>query len=314
MPQSQQSPYNTLWQHHFPFEYWYNRLEKINPHNDADRLEALYSLVELMEIYSRVFSAAVQNPNHPWYYLNEHVHTADVEGTFETLRTEGNTAIGRVSKNSDDTTTVDAEDDLNINGTDAITVSLLGVPYEIDDAGKVELQESPDLHRSVCNTILNTFEEQSSLNQGFSKGFRVLPVTPDTVETIIESSGLLDGESRDQFQSQMDALRHQYNENRWPLTFARLKQQSIDQGEAFQLQIFHTDVWICYKFAELVIDALFNLITPGPGVRLQGSLTDVPAEIPEVKDVNLTEFIFGVETPIQGQPVRLVNEETFQTE
>lgn len=313
MPQHQQSPYNTLWQHHFPFEYWYNRLEKINPHNDADRLEALYSLVELIEIYSRAFSAAVQNANHPWYYLDEHVHITDTESTLDILWIEGNTAIGRVSKNSNNTTTVDAEDDLDLNGTDAITVSLLGVPYEINDFGKVELQESPALHRGICNTILNTFEEQASLNQGFSKGFRVLPVAPDTVETIVESSGLLDSESRDQFHSQIDALREQYSEDKWPLTFAQLEPQTTDQEEAFQLQIFHTDVWVCYKFAELVLDALFNLISPGPGVRLQGNLSDVPAEIPE-KEASLTEFIFGVETPIQGQPVRLVNEETFQTE
>ena len=314
MPQYQESPYNTLWQYHFPFKYWYNRLEKINPHNDADRLEALYSLIELTDIYSRAFSAAVQNPNHPWYYLNEYVHIADAEGAFEALRTEGNTAIGRASQNSNKTTTVDAEDDLNLDDTDAITVSLLGVPYEIDDAGHVELQESPALHRGICKVILNTSEEQSSLNQGFNQGFRVLPVSPDTVETVIESFGLPDDGNRDQFQSQMDALREQYDEDRWPLTFAQLEQQTTDQGEAFQLRIFHADVWTCYKFAELVLDALFNLISPGPGVRLQGSLSDVPAEILEDKEANLTELIFGVETPIQGQLVRLVTKETFQTE
>ncbi|ELZ06203.1 hypothetical protein C482_00235 [Natrialba chahannaoensis JCM 10990] len=313
MSQYQRSPYNTLWQYHFPFEYWYNRLEKINPHNDADRLEALYSLVKLTEIYSRAFSAAVQNPNHPWYYLDEHVHLGDVDDTFDILWTNGNTAIGRVPQNSDDTTTVDAEDDLSLDKADAITASLLGVPYQIDDTGKVELQESPALHRDICQIILNAFKEQSFLHQSFNQGFCVLPVSPDTVEVTIESFGLLNDENRAQFQSQIDTLKERYNEDQWPMTFAQLGKQATDQGEVSQLRIYQVDVWICYKFAEVVLDALFNLISPGPGIRLQGSLSDVPVENLE-KEANFTELIFEVETPIQGQLTRIVTEETFQTQ
>jgi hypothetical protein len=311
MSHYQDSPYNTLWQYHFPFEYWYNRLEKINPHNDADRLEALYSMVTLTEVYSRAFSAAVQNPTHPWYYLNDHIHVSDVEVAFDVLQTEGNTTVGRVSRDSNETTTVDAEDDLNLDETDAITVSLLGIPYKIDDEGTLELQESPELHRDICKAILNTAERQTPLQQAFSQGFCIFPVLPGTVENVIDSAGMLGEEDRESFQNQMESLRNQYEENQWPLTVAQLERQSTNQGDTLQLRVFHVDVWTCYKFAELVLDALFNLISLGPRVMLQDSLSDIPVDVLE-EEVNLIELILGIETPIQDQPIRIVTEEILE--
>ena len=59
------SPFQFLWQYNYPFTYWYNRLEKINPYNEHDKLEALYCLLQLTDIYSHIFAANVRNPELP---------------------------------------------------------------------------------------------------------------------------------------------------------------------------------------------------------------------------------------------------------
>jgi len=310
MSSDQELPYDSLWHTHFPFEYWYNRLEKINPHNERDRLEALYSLVELAEMYSRAFSALIQNPNYPWYYLDDHLTAKNVEGVFKALQFEADTVIGKASEISGATTPVDTEVDVGLPETDAVAVSLLGIPYEFDETGQIELSESLAFHRNICGTILEIAERQESLKGSFDQGFRVFPVSPETVETVINSSGLVSEANREPVQRQIEELRKQNDDDRWPLTYFHFNREATEDGSVLQLQLNHVDAWTCYKLAEVVLDALFNLITPGPGYGLESVTSDVPIEVIE-GDSKVEELIFEIETPIDNDPPRIVTEENL---
>jgi len=82
MSSEQGSPFKFLWQFRYPFAYWDNRLEKINPYNEQDRLEALYSLVQLTDIYAHIFAAYVRNPEQPWFFVKENTFRGISTGSW----------------------------------------------------------------------------------------------------------------------------------------------------------------------------------------------------------------------------------------
>jgi len=65
MSSEQGSPFKFLWQFRYPFAYWDNRLEKINPYNEQDRLRRCtrsFSLQISMHTYSQPMFETLNSP------------------------------------------------------------------------------------------------------------------------------------------------------------------------------------------------------------------------------------------------------------
>lgn len=313
MSSQQISPFKLLWQSRYPFAYWDNRLEKINPHNEQDRLEALYSLVQLTDIYSHVFAAYVRNPEQPWFFIKENTFRGDIDGVLDKLRTEGMATVGTLSENPEGLASIEAEEEYDLDEMDAIAGALLGCPVTIDqDEKSIEFDESPDLHRGVCNAILDFAENHTALLNDFKHGFRILPVTPNDIENLIGSSMLLDEEDEDDFEAMLDGLREMLSEDEWGFCFARMYTESADYRYDIQLDFYHVDAWFCYKFAELALDALYNLISPEEGIHLEESLSEIPGSVLE-GEKTIMDHLFGVSTPLREDPETVVPEEEFRS-
>lgn len=300
--------HDTLWHTHYAFEYWYNRVEKINPHNDRDRLEALFCLGELAELYSRSFSAILQNPNYAWYYLDDIITVNDIEDTFELLADQAELTIGKASKVTGLTNKVDTEESMKWSALDALSIGLLGMPQEVDENGMISLPESPSFHRNICEAILKIAEKQRPLKESFDRGFRVFPVSLDTVKSEIDSTELVNEEQKEAVKQEIESLREQYSTERWPLTYFHINRKKTGRENTVQLFLKHVDAFTCYKLAELVLDALFNLISSGSGYKLNPAISDVPTDIIETDPI-IGETIFSIETHMGDDLVRLLTQD-----
>lgn len=306
------SPFKYLWQFHYPFQYWDNRLEKINQYNDADKLEALYSLVQLTDIYAHVFAAYAQNPEMPWFFVAEETYRGDIDSVLDALRTDGVATVGSLSEDPDGLATVEPNEEFDLDEMDAVAAGFLGCPHEIDtEQKKVNFIEEPELHRGVSNAILDFAENHVALLNDFKHGFRILPVTPANLRGILGDQFQLREEQREDFEQQIAELEERLEEDRWGFSFIRLSSESTDYGYECSIDLYHVDAWACYKFAELTLDALHNLITPRDGIALEETLSEVPIPVLEGEDV-LFDHLFGLAFPLRDDPETVVPQEEFR--
>jgi hypothetical protein len=306
------SPFKYLWQTHYPFQYWNNRLEKINPYNDADRLEALYSLIQLSDIYAHAFAAYARNPEMPWFFVTEETYRGDIDDVLDALRTEGIATVGTLSKDQDGLVSVEANEEFDVKEMDAVAAGLLGCPHEIDSKkGEVEFIEEPELHRGVSNAVLDFAENHVPLLNDFKHGFRVLPVTPGYLRKMLGNQFQLPEEQMQEFEAQIDEIEERIEEDEWGFSFIRLNTETADYGYDCCIDLYHVDAWACYKFAELTLDALYNLITPYGGITLEESLSEVPLPVLEGEEV-LFDHIFGLAFPLRDDPDTIVSVEEFR--
>lgn len=313
MSSRQESPFKVLWQSRYPFEYWSNRLEKINPYNQADRLEALYSLVQISDTYLHIFAAYAQNPDMPWFFLKENTRHWHIKDVLEQLRTEGVITVGGLVEDEGDTITIDTREGFDLHELDAVAAGLLGCPYDVDEeSSSVNFEEPPELHRGVANAILNFADEHRELLNDFKHGFRVLPVTPDDLESMLQSTFRLDEKDQEEFEKKLEALREQQKRDAWAFSFVRIHTDEQDYGYDFQLDLYHVDAWTCYKFAELTLDALYNMVSAGCGEQLEESLSEMPIDVLEGND-SFIDHIFGFGLPIRNDPDTVVPEDDFRS-
>lgn len=109
-----------------------------------------------------------------------------------------------------------------------------------------------------------------------------------------------------------EELQETLAEDAWAFCFARMNTESTDYGHKIQLDVYHVDAWSCMKFAELTLDALYNLITPQTGVQLEDSLKEIPELVLE-GETTIMEHVFGVATPLRTNPEVMVTEEEFNS-
>lgn len=307
------SPFKLLWQYNYPFAYWDNRLEKINPHNLQDRLEALYCLVQLTDLYSHIFAAKIQNPEMPWFFVAEETYRGDIDNVLEKLRKSDIATVGTLAEGPEGLVNVEANEEYDVDNLDAIAAGFLGCPHTVDEESKtVEFDEPPELHRGVCNAILDYAENQTALLNDFKHGFRVLPVSPDDINQIVEATMVFDEDEQEQLQETLDDLRETLESDEWGFSFVRLSTESTDYGYDCQLDVYHVDAWSCYKFAELTLGALYNLIAPPPGITLEDSLEEIPELILE-GEVSVMDHVFGMGLPLRDDPEVVVSKEEFRS-
>ena len=296
------SPFQFLWQYNYPFTYWYNRLEKINPDNEHDKLEALYCLTQLTDIYSHIFAANVRNPELPWFFLKEKTYRGDIDGVLDELRIDGVAMVGSLSEGPEGLVSIETKEEYDVDELDAIAAGFLGCPAEIDEETKsVEFEESPELHRGACNAILDFAEKNTELLNDFKHGFRVVPLTPEDLETLTESIIAFSEEDREEFDAVLEVMEEELSEDQWGFCFARMAAEERDYGYECRLDVYHVDAWSCYKFAELTLNALFNLVRPGPGLFLEETLKEIP-ELALEGEVSLMDHVLGFSTSLREDP------------
>lgn len=195
---------------------------------------------------------------------------------------------------------------------DVIAAGVLGCPYHVDeDSMSVNFDESPDLHRGIANAILNFADDNRPLLNDFKHGFRVLPVTPTEIEAWLQSAVVLDKSDYKEYERKLQTLREQHERDGWAFSFVRIHaDDDPDYGYDFQLDLYHVDAWTCYKFAELTLDALYNLICPSSGKSLEESLVNMPVDVIEEKE-SFIDHIFGFTTPIREDPDTEVSHDEF---
>jgi hypothetical protein len=123
---------------------------------------------------------------------------------------------------------------------------------------------------------------------------------------------VFDEDKQEQLQANLDDLRETLESDEWGFRFVRLSTESTDYGYNCQLDVYHVDAWSCYKFAELTLDALYNLIAPPPGITLENSLEEIPELILE-EEVSVMDYVFGMRLPLRDDPEVVVSKEEFRS-
>jgi hypothetical protein len=209
--------------------------------------------------------------------------------------------VGSISKEPEGLASFKVQDEYDVDDMEAVAGALLGCPATIDHEEKtIEFNESPELHRGVSNAILDFAENNTALLNDFKHGFRVLPTTPDNLEFLIDSSAILSEDDMDSLKAKLSDLRDRLQDDDWGFCFARMDTDSTDHGHEVELDVYYVDARSCYKFAELTLDALQNLITPG-GIYLEDTLAEIPALVLD-GEVSVIDHVFGLSTPLQEEP------------
>ncbi len=309
------SPFRFLWERNYPFEYWQNRLKKINRYNEQDRFEALYTATLLSDIYLHVFAAKVRNPDLPWFIIKEETYRRQIDGVLEDLHLDGFPMVEQLLENPDSMVSIEINEDYDIDELDAISVGILGCPISIDDDSQtVEFHEDPDLHRGICNAILKFAEGMKEVLNDFKHGFRVIPVTPDDLGLLTEEIIRFDPEDSEKYVSRIEELEAKLSNQRgWDFAFARMNTTSTNYGYDCQLDVYYVNAWACYKFAELMLDALYNLITPQGGKHLLDKLLQTPG-LGDIGELSVLDHEFGLALPIRDNPDTQITREEFLSE
>jgi len=98
-------------------------------------LEALHTLTELVTLYSKAFSAILQNPHFAWYYLDESLSITDISDVFDRFAAQADIDIGTAAPTTGVTTKVDPDESIEWSKLDALSISLLGMPQDVDADG-----------------------------------------------------------------------------------------------------------------------------------------------------------------------------------
>lgn len=269
--------------------------------------------MQLTDVYSHIFAANVRNPELPWFFLKEKTYRGDIDDVLDELRSDGVAMVGSLSEGPKGLVSIETKEEYDVAELDAIAAGLLGCPATIDEeTNSVEFDESPELHRGTCNAILDFAENNTALLNDFKHGFRVIPLTPEDLETLTESIIVFSEEDTEKFEAVLEAMEKELAEDQWGFYFARMDAEKRDYGYECRLDVYHVDAWSCYKFAELTLDALYNLVRPGPGLFLEDSIKEIP-ELALEGETSLIDHVFGFATPLREDPDTVISEEEFES-
>jgi len=179
-----------LWRSRYPFQYWDNRIEKLNPYNRADRFETLSVFSTLVRWYARVFVSKVRRPDGPWAARAATLDSWTVVKTLEALvHREGDhgfVAVERLLDSCpDDVEYEGPSTDFDADPVDRLSVEVLGCPADVSDSGQVTFDVEPALYRASVDTLLTIRLEFRSLLEAASDGCQVLPLDVLTLESLV---------------------------------------------------------------------------------------------------------------------------------
>lgn len=281
------SPMGVLWEENYPFDYWQNRIWKINPYNPQDKLEALYVLLDLADTYATVLAAKLINPYEPWYMIVDNLPTPKIHETLDTLKVETEQGehieLSMLEQHPDALMNYNIKDEWEdvASPFDLMALDLLGCPAEIDSEEKsIEFIEPPEDYVAICNGIVTFWKEHSQVLNDLKHGFRLLPFDRDTFESLIEI-GLLQAsdvgleEKLEEYQKTKDEYlyfwRLEVDESAEPEEYEGKEDMNI----GLKLVVYRTDAMRCRDIAINVLRLLENLLGRGGERKVVESMEEL---------------------------------------
>lgn len=285
------SPLRTLWEENYPFDYWHNRILKINPYNPQDKLEALFVLLQLSDTYATVLAAKLINPFEPWYMIVERLKpTIVIHQTLEQLEVETDRGtyidLSRLEVEPDDLIGYDIQEEWEEEASsfDLLAADLLGCPASIDEQQKsIEFMEPPEQYVAACNGVVNFWKDHTDLLNDLKHGFRLLPFDTGTVESLQEI-GLLQSSDID-----IEKRIQEYQETKDEyLYFWRLEVDELADPEelgdeeeveiGMRVVVYRANVSLCKEMASVTLRLLHNLFGRGGEYEVVDSVDSLVGE------------------------------------
>lgn len=259
-----------LWRDHYPFLYWANRINKINPLNPHDKLEAIFTLLQLSDTYVTNLVATLQNPNEPWYFVKERAYSNqinDILGQFESAENE-RIDLRNFNNDLDNITSFTPRDGWEVSTSgesrkatplDVFAFTLLGCPaIQNTEENRLQFQENPETYIEVCNGIINFRQNWWPLLNDLKHGFRLLPFEWEALENLEPMYVTTDrGFDLSEKKEEYEATKEDY------VYFWRLEgkaSQDVDLG----LYVYRIELRVCTVLSRTINFLLHNLIRTNP--------------------------------------------------
>lgn len=287
------SPMEKLWEENYPFDYWQNRILKINPYNPQDKLEALFVLLHLVDTYATVLAAKLRNPYEPWYMIVEELRpTSVIHDTLDKLEIETEHGerieLTMLEEQPEALVTFEIEDDWKDSLTtfDLLAADFLGCPAEIDtEEQDIEFADPPDSYVGACNGIVNFWKDHTQLLNDLKHGFRLLPFDRGTFEDMIEMGLLQSSDDEVDIEAKLEEYQNTKDEY---LYFWRLEVDDLADPEEFEekgdveigmrLVVYRADAMQCRDLADITLRLLHNLFGRGGENRVVESMESLVGE------------------------------------
>ncbi|MEA5387327.1 hypothetical protein VB779_09865 [Haloarculaceae archaeon H-GB11] len=268
---------DSLWRSRYPVEYWDNRLEKLNPYNSADRLDALVVLSELVSEYARTLVAKLREPDGGWATSCATVESWTVAETLDSLVTR--TMDGRcvsvrnlLEPTPEGISYEPSTDALALDPADALTLDLLACPATVDGGDGVDFDVDPALYRASVDLLSTLRLEFRALVESASDGCRVIPLD----ETVLTS---LVGERALQRNERLGSLRASLEETDRNLFVATDAGRSPSQAQPLEMAetvtCFRISVPDCLTAGRVALGHLRRLYGRPAGPEFGRHLTEM---------------------------------------
>lgn len=310
------TPMRTLWEENYPFDYWQNRIFKINPYNPQDKMEALFTLLQLSDTYATILAAKLRNPYAPWYVVKEELKpTREIHDTFQKLEVEGDhgTYIELMMLEEEPSTLVNykikKEWAESLTTLDLLAADLLGCPAKIDKEERdIEFIDPREKYVAACNAVVNFWKEHTQVLNDLKHGFRLLPFDKETFDNMIEMGLLRSTDGEVDLQGKMREYQDTKDDY---LYFWRLEVDELADPEEYEeegdveigmrLVVYRTDAMQCRELADITLRLLHNLFGRGGENRVVESMTDLVGE-PGDSVTFLDDFLRGELVYAEGRP------------
>lgn len=272
-----------MWRDNYPILYWANRINKVNPLNPHDELEAIFTLLMLADTYVHNLVANAKNPNSPWYFVKERTYPDQIRTFLDKFRSAESERIDlrNYEKDLENITYVSPRDGWEVSAPsgnwdarplDIFAWAILGCPGKQDlESNQLVFQDDPEQYIKVCNGVINFRENWKSLLNDLKHGFRLLPFEWESIEGIEpiiagHAPGFDLDEKREEYQKTKDEFIYF-----WRLVGkagrATEQPEVLPEGLAagdFGLYVYRIDADVCLGLARTMNLLLHNLITVEP--------------------------------------------------
>lgn len=260
-----QNPLLRVWLRNFAFTYWDNRIEKISLYNSEDRLEALFVLMQLSDLYAHLFSVQVRNPDQPWFMVTEKTYKSHIENTLKKLDEDTERGpevfVSRLEEADDLVSFEKVREEADVDMRDIIARRILGVPSTYNEEEEtLEFSEDMDLHFGAANATLNFWRENVPLLNDFKHGFRVLPFDRESLAYLNELGFFPDQEEHvEELQEEME----ENTESSWGIHFLRMETEQVDDRYDVTVHIHYANAQACLEMSRVILRQLHNLFNVG---------------------------------------------------